>query len=472
VQLSELEEKMLRIGGQNVPTRIILLIASDAFFIVLGLVLVTAARFHDRSAIHNYLGSHLAVPRFALVVVVCIISLYYNDLYNHHVRRQEAFVRLVQALGVTFVALAILYFADPDLALGRGIALLAAPTILTLAVAWRWLLEASGWNAKGGERLLLVGTSSTGIILVREIISRPELDLKVIGFLDEEGRNIGQPLVNPGIIGAASDVEQIAIREGVDRVILSLAERRGRTPIGQLLRLKFEGIGVEDAESLYESICGRIMLENLSPSWLILSDGFRKPNWLLLAKRVVDLAVSLLALLLLWPIFALVALTILVETGRPILFRQERTGMKGRSFEILKFRSMRQNAEANGPVWAATGDNRITAVGAFLRKYRLDELPQLFNVLRGEMSLVGPRPERPFFCELLAEKIPFYNLRHYVRPGITGWAQVKYQYSASVEETKAKLEHDLFYVKHFSLKLDLAIIFETAKVMLNGHGSK
>lgn len=465
---------MFKIGGQKVPTWTILLIASDVTFILLGLILVTAARFHDRVAIHAYLSNHLTPQRFGLVALVCVLSLYYNDLYSARVlsRRQEALVRLVQALGITFISLAILYYAAPDLSLGRGIALLAAPTILTLAFAWRWLLETSGWLGTGAERLLLVGTSKTGITLVREIISRPELNLKVIGFLDEEGQNIGKPLVNPGIIGAAADVEQIAVRESAHRVILSLAERRGRTPVRQLLRLKFEGIGVEDAESLYESICGRIMLENLSPSWLILSDGFRKPNWLLFAKRIADLVVSLLALLILWPVFVLVALAILIETGRPILFRQERTGMKGKVFDILKFRSMRQDAEANGPVWAATRDSRITAVGGFIRKYRLDELPQLFNVLRGEMSIVGPRPERPYFCELLAEKIPFYNLRHYVRPGITGWAQVKYQYSATVEETKAKLEHDLFYVKHFSLMLDVAIVLETAKVMLNGHGSK
>jgi sugar transferase (PEP-CTERM system associated) len=465
---------MLKIGGQKVPTRTILLIASDVTFIVLGLILVTVARFHNRAAVHAYLSNHLTSQRFGVVALVCVLSLYYNDLYSARVlsRRQEALVRLVQALGITFIALAILYYAAPDLSLGRGIALLAAPTILTLAFAWRWLIDTSGWLATGAERLLLVGTSKTGITLVREIISRPELNLKVIGFLDEEGQNIGKPLVNPGIIGAAADVEQIAVRESADRVILSLAERRGRTPVRQLLRLKFEGIGVEDAESLYESICGRIMLENLSPSWLILSDGFRKPNWLLFAKRIADLVGSLLALLILWPVFVFVSLAILIETGQPILFRQERTGMKGKSFDILKFRSMRPDAEANGPVWASTKDSRITAVGSFIRKYRLDELPQLFNVLRGEMSIVGPRPERPFFCELLAEKIPFYNLRHYMRPGITGWAQVKYQYSATVEETKAKLEHDLFYVKHFSLMLDVAIVFETAKVMLNGHGSK
>jgi sugar transferase (PEP-CTERM system associated) len=465
---------MFKIGGQKVPTRTILLIVSDITVIILGLILVTAVRFHDRVAIHSYLSSHFTFQRFGLVALVCVLSLYYNDLYNARVlsRRHESIVRLVQALGITFIALAILYYIDPNLSLGRGIALLAAPTILTLAFAWRWLLEASGWLATGAERLLMVGTGKTGITLVREIISRPELNLKVIGFLDEEGQNIGKPLVNPGIIGAATDVDTIAVREGVDHVVLSLAERRGKTPVRQLLQLKFEGIRVIDAASLYESICGRIMLENLSPSWLFLSDGFRKPNWLLFAKRMLDIVASFLGLLVLWPVFVLVALAIFLETGRPILFHQERTGMKGRSFEVLKFRSMGKDAEANGPVWATTKDDRITAVGRFIRKYRLDELPQLINVLRGEMSLVGPRPERPFFCELLAEKIPFYNLRHYVRPGITGWAQVKYQYSASVEETKAKLEHDLFYVKHLSLMLDFAIIFETAKVMFNGHGSK
>jgi len=465
---------MLRIGGQKVPTKIILLIASDAFFIVLGLVMVTAVRFHVRSTIFNYLNGPLTLPRFALVVSICIVALYYNDLYDPRVlsQRLEAVVRLVQALGFTFLILAVVYYIDPDLSLGRGIAVLAAPTILALALAWRWLLEYSGVFGAGAERLLLLGTGKTGITLVREIISRPELNLKVVGFLDEDGQNIGKSLVNPGIIGAAVEVEKIAVQEKVDRVILSLAERRGRTPIDQLLQLKFEGVGIEDAETLYESVCGRIMLENLSPSWLILSDGFRKPTWMLFAKRTIDIIAVFVALLILWPVLLLVAVAILLETGRPVFFRQERTGMKGHPIEILKFRSMYEDAEANGPVWAAAFDNRITKVGRFIRKYRLDEFPQLLNVLRGEMSLVGPRPERPIFCQMLAEQIPFYNLRHSVRPGVTGWAQVKYQYSASVEETKAKLEYDIFYVKHFSLTLDLAIIFETAKVLIQGHGAK
>lgn len=449
-------------------------IASDAFFVMLGLLLVTSLRFRDYGTIRNYLEGHLTFPRFALVILVTTIALYYNELYDANVlrRRHEVIVRLIQAVGLIFLVLAVIYYLDPDLSLGRGIAALAAPTILSFAIAWRWLLEASGVLGTGAERLLLLGTSQTGITLVREIIARPELNLKVVGFLDENGQNIGKSLVNPCVIGATADVDRIAREEKVDRVILSLAERRGRTPVTDLLNLKFDGIGVQDAESLYESISGRIMLENLWPSWLILSKGFRKPSWVRFLKRAMDTIVSVIALALLWPVMLLVAMAILLETGRPILFRQERVGMKGKFFQIMKFRSMYQNAEANGPVWAATADGRITKVGRLLRKYRLDEFPQLFNVLRGEMSLVGPRPERPVFCEMLAEQIPYYTLRHSIRPGITGWAQVKYQYSASVEETKAKLEFDIFYVKHLSMMLDLAILFETARVMIYGHGSK
>ena len=465
---------MFRVGGQKVPSRTILFIASDAFFVILGLFLVTALRFHDISNINKYLRGHQTFLRFGLVVVVTVVGLYYNELYDAQVLRyrREAVVRLVQAIGLIFLVLAVVYYLDPELSLGRGIAALAAPTILSFAVAWRWFLEASGLLGTGAERVLVLGTGQTGITLVREIIARPELNMKVVGFLDEQGQNIGKSLVNPCIIGATNDLERIAEEEKVDRVILSLSERRGRTPVRTLLHLKFAGVGVQDAESLYEIISGRIMLENLWPSWLILSNGFRKPAWMRFLKRSMDIVVSVVALALLWPVLALVALAILLETGRPIFFRQERAGMKSHPFQIIKFRSMYQDAEANGPVWAASADNRITKVGRFLRKYRLDEFPQLFNVLCGEMSLVGPRPERPVFCQMLAEQIPYYTLRHSVRPGITGWAQVKYQYSASVEETKEKLEFDIFYVKHLSMLLDLAILFETAKVMIYGHGSK
>jgi sugar transferase (PEP-CTERM system associated) len=320
--------------------------------------------------------------------------------------------------------------------------------------------------------MLIMGTGPTGISLARDVISRPELKLKVVGFLDERGENIGKSLVNPGIIGATADLETIAERENVDHVVLSLVERRGCTPVRQLLHLKFAGVKVEDAHSFYERITGRIILEDLSPSWLILSDGFRKSPLLTWTKRTLDVILSLTALVVLSPLFIVVALAIWLDSGSPILFRQERAGLRGKTFQILKFRSMYNNAEKNGPQWASENDNRITRAGQWIRRYRIDELPQVINVLSGEMSVIGPRPERPDFIAMLEEQIPYYSLRHSVRPGITGWAQVRYQYGGSVGETKTKLEFDLFYIKHMSIMLDLVTLFETSKVMLSGRGAK
>lgn len=465
---------MLKIGGQKVPSRTLLLIGSDGVCVIVGLLLAISLRFLNLQAAMHYLHSPRTFPRFAFVILACLVSLYYNDLYNPEVIRQrtELLYRLLQSLGFSCLALAIVYYFDPDRSLGRGIAVLAAPIILLATFSWRLAMEHRGLMLTNPERVLILGTGPEGISLVREIISRPELHIKVAGFLDERGENIGKSLVNPGIIGAASDVEEVVARENIDRVILSLTERRGQTPVQQLLDLKFAGVEVADAHSVHETLSGRIFLEHLSPSWLILSDGFKKSAFLVAAKRTFDVIVSFFALLVALPIMGLVAVAVWLETGRPILFRQKRTGMWGHEFDILKFRSMVHDAEENGPTWAANDDHRITRVGQLLRKYRLDELPQMINVFRGEMSLVGPRPERPVFCQMLQENIPFFGQRHSVRPGITGWAQIKYQYGASVGEARTKLEYDLFYIKHMSLLLDIAILLETVKVILYGRGSK
>src|SRR2546425_8262713 len=467
---------MLKIGGQRVPTALVLLVATDCILITLGLLLATVVRFSvgPGGSIVSYLANWQLFWRFALAVLVCGVCLYFNDLYDFRViaNRRELLVRLLQAFGVACIVLAVCYYIEPDLEFGRGIAALASPVILSLTLGWRWLLLERSHSLGSPERMLIMGTGPTGVSLARDIIRRPELQLKVVGFLDEKGENIGKSLVNPGIIGAVSEVSSIADMQKVDRIVLSLAERRGCTPSQQLLHLKFAGVPVEDAHSCYERISGRILLDRLSPSWLILSSGFRKSAFVLACKRVADIIAALFGLVLSAPVMAAVAVAIWLETGSPILFRQTRTGLFGRHFQILKFRSMYQNAEASGPAWAAQDDRRITRVGAFIRKSRLDELPQLFNVLRGDMSLVGPRPEQPHFVALLQQSIPFYDQRHTVRPGITGWAQIKYQYGASLEESKVKLELDLFYIKHLSTLLDLAIIFETVKVMLLGRGAK
>jgi sugar transferase (PEP-CTERM system associated) len=465
---------MLSIGGQKVPARILYLMGSDALSVVIGLVIATIIRFHESHLVWAYLRTGGSIWKFLIITCVCLASFHYNDLYDPQVvRRTSEFVlRLLQAYGFVCVLLAILFYFVPWASVGRGIVILGTPSTLFLLVVWRLVMHDRQFVFGAPERVLVVGTGPSAVSLVREIIARPELDCRVIGFLDESRENVGKSLVNPGIIAAIEDIEQVVADRGIQRVILSLSERRGKTPIRQLLRLKFEGVQIEDAHSFQERITGRIPLEYLSPSWLILSEGFRKSAVLRALKRAIDIVVSLVVLVVTLPIMGLVAIAVALESGMPILFRQERVGLGGRSFQILKFRSMRQDAEAHGPSWAAANDHRITRVGWLLRTYRLDELPQLWNVLKGEMSLIGPRPERPHFCKLLEESTPFYSLRHSVRPGITGWAQIKYQYGASVEESKTKLEYDIFYIKHLSIPLDFAIFFETAKVMIYGRGAK
>jgi sugar transferase (PEP-CTERM system associated) len=467
---------MLRIGGQKVPTSLIFLVATDCILIATGILLATVVRFAvtDYQSIFSYLLSWETVFRFLLAILICVVALYFNDLYDFGLMRtrNEILVRLFQAFGVACLALALSYYIAPNLGFGRGIAALAAPLILTLTLGWRLLRLKQGHSLGASERILIMGTGPAGISIARVILARPELQLKVVGFLDEKGENIGKSLVNPGIIGGVADLESVVDVEKINHVVISLLERRGRMPVRELLHLKFAGVRVEEAHSFYERMTGRITLEHLSPSWLILSDGFRKSAFLTWTKRATDVAISLVAFILCLPVFAGVAIAIWLESGSPILFRQERTGLRGRSFQMLKFRSMYNNAEEAGPQWAADGDHRITRVGAWIRKFRLDELPQTINVLRGEMSIIGPRPERPEFVSMLEEHIPYYGLRHSVRPGITGWAQVKYQYGASIEEAKTKLEYDLFYIKHLSIMLDLVVLFETAKVMLSGRGAK
>ncbi len=463
---------MLKIGGQRIPTKILVLVISEALLIIFGLAFATWLRF--LSSHWEYAGGH-TIARFLVVVLICILALYFNDLYDLQSMNSKArlFVALLQALGIACIALSLIYYTAPDLSLGRGIAALAVPTIVSLVFAWRWVLEIEGFFfLRSPDRVLIVGTGPTGIELTREICARPELNLKVLGFLDEKGENIGMSLVNPGIVGGMNDLAAFVKEKGINRVVMSLKEKRGMMPYSELLRLKFAGVSVEDAHTVFERISGRIPLERLSPSWLIFSDGFSKSRLLLATKRAIDIIASLIGILLTLPIMGAVALAILLESGKPILFRQKRVGLNGEVFEILKFRSMRQDSEQGGPSWATDKDSRITRVGGIIRKYRFDELPQFFNILHGEMSLVGPRPEQPYFCEMLESQLPFFAQRHTVRPGVTGWAQVKYQYGSTVEDAKRKLELDLFYIKHLAVSLDLAIIFETIKVVLLGKGAK
>jgi sugar transferase (PEP-CTERM system associated) len=232
------------------------------------------------------------------------------------------------------------------------------------------------------------------------------------------------------------------------------------------------GVRVEDATTTYERVTGKILIDDLRPSWLIFSDGFRVSRLARLMKRTIDLTLALALAIVALPVMVLTALLVLLDDGRPVLYRQERVGENGRTFVLSKFRSMRKDAEKGGkPIWAKDGDDRVTRIGRFLRKTRLDELPQLWNVIRGDMSFVGPRPERPFFVDQLSQQIPFYQQRHAVKPGLTGWAQVKYRYGSSLEDATEKLRYDLYYIKHLSVFFDLTIVFDTVKVVLFRKGA-
>ena len=259
---------------------------------------------------------------------------------------------------------------------------------------------------------------------------------------------------------------------GIERVVVAMEDRRGSMPVRELLDLRLKGVVIEDATSLLERLGGKLPLDGLNPSSLIFTEGFKVKASQQFARRIVSITVSLIGLLICLPFIPFIILAVRLSSPGPIFFRQKRVGLRGRPFNVIKFRTMRQDAEAKGAVWATKDDPRVTSIGRFMRKTRLDEIPQLWNVLCGEMGFVGPRPERPEFVQWLTTAIPFYDLRHLIRPGITGWAQVRYQYGASLEETKQKLEYDLYYVKHLSLGLDLLIMFETIKTIILRRGAQ
>jgi sugar transferase (PEP-CTERM system associated) len=463
---------LVRFGAHYVPRDTLVLAVSEALLIAISLLLATTLRFWNRATVYDYLAHQWF--RFAVVGIASQLAFYYNNMYDRRTvaKRSLLFTRTLRAIGVAFLALSVLYYVFPPLRLERGIVILAAAIVPCFTIAWRLALCNRKSFSRSVERVLFLGTEAHGIGVTQEIMRAPELQYKIVGFLEEKAERVGQPLVSPGIIGGIAQLEEIVETEQIDRLVISLGERRGVMPIHQLAALKFQGLPIEDAHSMYERITGRIMLQQLQPSWLVLCDGFHKSNLLIALKRVIDIAVSAVLILLTLPVVLLTAIAIRMESRGPVLFKQERIGLGGRPFQILKFRSMRQGSGNGPPSWTSDRDPRITRVGNFIRKFRIDELPQLLNILCGKMSLVGPRPEVPYFCELLEREIPYFNQRHSVRPGLTGWAQVKYQYGASLEEAKIKFEFDLFYIKHLSLLLDLSIIFETAKVVLLGRGAK
>jgi sugar transferase (PEP-CTERM system associated) len=451
-------------------SRVVGLIGCETL-IILGAVYVAAfIRLGERE--FETLGEDL--PKTLIIAAVTQLCLYFADLYDFRVigDRRELFVQSVQALGAASLTLALLYYWFPELVVGRGVFVLTAVMVVTLVFGWRIVFEWTSRHVAPPARLLVVGTNDAAARLGRELHRRADLGVEIVGFIDPDPAKLGTPVFNPGVIGTIEDIPAIVRARGVDRVVVSLADARGKLPMEKLLDLKLQGVQFEHLASVYEKYTGKIAVDNLRPSWLIFSEGFRSSRLLDLTKRGLDVGIALIGLLIVLPVMALVALAVRLSSNGPVFYHQARVGQHGRVFVLHKFRSMQANAEQeSGAVWAQAGDSRVTSVGRILRRTRLDEIPQLWNVLCGHMSLVGPRPERPEFVKSLTVQIPYYGQRHIVRPGLTGWAQVRYTYGASVEDALMKLQYDLYYIKNRSLAFDLFIMATTVKTVLMRKGA-
>ena len=456
--------------------RSMVLVTGEAFLLIASVIISSVVVAGPYA--WNLLTDSTAVFRVLLIVMVCQVSLHYVDLYDLRTitGTRDLAVRLLRALGAASLTLGITYWLFPLLVVEQGMFVLFAAIALLLVIAWRSAFEWVTSHLAPRERLLLVGTSPAAVTLARELFERrQELGVDIVGFVDPDPARVGAPVINPGVVGTIDDIPALTASMRVDRVVVSLSDERGKLPMGQLLDVRLRtGVAFDHLASVYEEYTGKIALENLRPSWLIFSAGFRKTRMLLVAKRTFDIVAAVCGLVLASPLMLLVAVIVKLESPRdPILYHQERVGLNGKVFTIHKFRTMRADAEAGtGPIWSRANDTRVTSVGRFMRKTRLDEIPQLWNVLSGEMSLIGPRPERPSFVEQLTQQIPFYGQRHVVKPGLTGWAQVRYSYGASVEDAVEKMQYDLFYVKNLSMRFDLVIAFETVKTVLLRRGAR
>jgi sugar transferase (PEP-CTERM system associated) len=358
--------------------------------------------------------------------------------------------------------------------LGPGVFLITGLLVIWLVPSWRLTFAWLTARVAPRKRLLILGTNPAVLELARELDDRRhELGVEIVGFADSDDARIGRTVLGR-VVGAVGDLPAMIRQVGVDRIVVGLSDVRGKLPMDQLLDIRLQtNVTFHYLASAYEEYTGKIAVETLRPSWFVFSSGFRKGRLLSPTKRVLDIGLAIVGLVVTAPVWLTAAALIRLTSSGGAIYRQERVGLHGRVFTIYKLRTMRADAEAlTGPTWSPVNDTRVTAVGRFLRKTRIDELPQLWNVLRGDMSFVGPRPERPEFVSQLGAAIPFFSQRHVLKPGITGWAQIHHTYAASVEEAIEKLQYDLYYIKNLSLWLDLLILAETVKTVVRQRGAR
>lgn len=455
--------------------RIIWLLLSDAAIIYGGIVAGMYIRL-GFSGSEYQLNERNGWIKIAFASVVCLLVLYFYDLYEYTVmsNRRELMLRLVQALGISWILLALLFYFVPQLLIGRGVSIISVFVVLALLLIWRVLIHLLTGHPEIGEKILVVGTGKSAVETAEAVWDRRDAGYRIVGFVTENGFKAGEKIGKSEILGTADQLLSIVQKEKVDRIVMAVRERRGTFPTETLLKMSLAGdVSIEECTSFFERVTGQVHLDMLRPSWLIFAGRARETRLKSAFRELVHRSLALVGLIVSSPIAILTAVLIKLDSKGPVFYRQERVGENGRIIKVIKFRSMKTDAEADGkPVWATSDDDRTTRVGRIIRKIRIDEIPQFWNIIKGEMSFVGPRPERPHFVEQLAKEIHFYEHRHLVAPGLTGWAQIKYPYGASVEDARRKLQYDLYYIKNQSLALDLVIIFETVKTVLFSRGGR
>lgn len=464
---------MLKIFHTYFPIRNILFVLGEGVLIYLSLIISALLRFRWQIPETEFVYTIWA--RALVITLVCQISLYYHELYEikHAQKIFDLSVRIIQALGAACIILAGIYYVYPPLILGRGIFLVGLLLLIFFIVSWRFLYQCIIQKNLFSEKLLLVGSGNLASLIAGEIACNFDSGYKIAAIVDNPNHS---DLAKQLDVKSSNDYQHIctmAKMNGIKKIVVALDEKRGKFPSAVLLDCKMKGLTIVDGLSFYETLAGKILALQINPSSIIFSEGFRRHKLTLWGKRFLDIALSAVGLVISAPLMLLTAITIKATSKGPVFFRQTRVGQWEKPFSVIKFRTMRENAEIHtGPIWAEKDDPRITKIGKILRTLRLDELPQFWNVLKGNMSFVGPRPERPVFVKKLKDKLPYYAERHTVKPGITGWAQISYGYGASEEDALKKLEYDLFYIKHLSLLMDILIVVKTLKIVILGKGAR
>lgn len=412
--------------------------------------------------------------RAILFSVVLVTTMAAMGLYQAQMREGLIgyLLRLIASFLLSLVGLSLVFYAFPGTFLGRGILILAfIISFLAMSALRKLTLTIDPEIFK--KRIVVLGAGEKANTITQLRRKADQVGFNIIGFIHIRGET---DIINRDrILNINSSLHEFAAGQDIDEIVLAIDDRRKGFPMHELLECKMSGIDIVDVQTFFERETGKIRVDLLQPSWLVFSDGFRQSAFRDYVKRAFDIITSLLLLLITWPFMVLTTVAIMLESGikAPILFRQVRVGEGGKPFQVFKFRSMKVDAEKNGrAVWATENDTRVTKVGRIIRKVRIDELPQIFNVIRGNMSFVGPRPERPEFVVELSDRIPYYHERHHKKPGITGWAQLCYPYGSSERDALEKLQYDLYYVKNYSLFLDFLILLRTAEVVLFGKGAR